>query len=231
VDDVEALEQAAVLALPPAFTEHVGGWLLRATPGVGRRRIDAVLPPRRADLAELPAVLDRARAFAEQHGHEPPGHAVRRAGPPRHRVGRARLKPRGADGGRRGGPRAVAAGGDGEPGGSALRPTRLRTLLRLRLPGPAVTRPLGLPARQPGDRSAPANTGRIRVALSRPASAPLGWGSRAVVARTRTPRALRHRCCPQLGSARTCRASSYRVDGAARLLTVTRCRPAPGTEP
>jgi len=41
VDDVEALEQAAVLALPPALTEHVGGWLLRATPGVGRRRINA----------------------------------------------------------------------------------------------------------------------------------------------------------------------------------------------
>ena len=70
MDDVEALEQAAVLALPPALTEHVGGWLLRATPGVGRRRINAVLPPRRADPAELPVVLGRARAFAEQHGHE-----------------------------------------------------------------------------------------------------------------------------------------------------------------
>jgi GNAT superfamily N-acetyltransferase len=68
VDEIDGLELASVAAWPPRITEQVGGWLLRATPGVTRRRSIAALPPRAADPADLRAELSRAAEFARRHG-------------------------------------------------------------------------------------------------------------------------------------------------------------------
>lgn len=66
---LDALEQGAARAWPATVEVAApGGWLLRATPGLDRGRSNHALPPCR-ELArdELPAAIERVRAFAQQH--------------------------------------------------------------------------------------------------------------------------------------------------------------------
>jgi GNAT superfamily N-acetyltransferase len=50
------IEGLAVRAWPALVTSAVNGWLLRATPGVARRRSNSALPPAQDALAALPEV-------------------------------------------------------------------------------------------------------------------------------------------------------------------------------
>jgi hypothetical protein len=70
-DLVCRLEAHAGEAWPATVTERVdGGWMLRATPGLGRGRSNHALPPCRALWAEeIPATVGRVEAFAERQRH------------------------------------------------------------------------------------------------------------------------------------------------------------------
>jgi GNAT superfamily N-acetyltransferase len=65
-DSALLIEQLAVNAWPAATVQAVDGWLLRHTPGVGRRRSNSALPPpsaARASAAQWAKVLDLAERF------------------------------------------------------------------------------------------------------------------------------------------------------------------------
>jgi GNAT superfamily N-acetyltransferase len=65
-DSALLIEQLAVNAWPAATVQLVDGWLLRHTPGVGRRRSNSVLPPpdtARASDVQRAQILDLAERF------------------------------------------------------------------------------------------------------------------------------------------------------------------------
>jgi ribosomal protein S18 acetylase RimI-like enzyme len=69
VQFLDALERAAARAWPATVQRSApGGWLLRATPGLDRGRSNHALPPcRELSRDELPAAIERVRAFARRH--------------------------------------------------------------------------------------------------------------------------------------------------------------------
>ncbi len=78
-DLLERIEAHAVRAWPPEILEvHDDGWVLRATPGLGRGRSNhALTPPRAVGLAiedagdDVDVALTRVFEFAGRHGIEP----------------------------------------------------------------------------------------------------------------------------------------------------------------
>jgi ribosomal protein S18 acetylase RimI-like enzyme len=69
-DLIERLEAHAVNSWPPTILERTAdGWVLRATPGLGRGRSNhALTPPRELEAEEIAPALERIQRFAQQHG-------------------------------------------------------------------------------------------------------------------------------------------------------------------